>query len=175
MSNLAIHEREAARFRNLIAEERARHEKAMGGLRHELAIAEENARVCIANIDDAKVLFAEHIVYASGTYAKAGEDRVAEMEGAIADLLNGCKHLRTQFFGTKAYAHWHGQSSRHSYGYGPKHGSMIFQIGIQKPVRDRASDPLLSDEEIDAAVYYLRNLERIQAAKAEARAVALAA
>jgi len=48
---------------------------------------------------------------------------------------------------------------------GPRHGSIIFEIGLTKEARQRD----LSAEETDAAIYYLVNLERIQsAAKAPA-------
>lgn len=171
--SLAIYEREKIRIAAMIREERERHERTMKGLRGELELAASNATICATGIDDSKVLLAEHVIYVHGNYEKAGEDRVGCREAAITQLLQGGGKLKAEAFGTKSYAHWHGQRSDHTYGYGPKHGSIIFQIGLGEPVRKRETP--LTEEEIEAAVYYLRNLERIQAAQAAGLAHAAAA
>ncbi len=62
------------------------------------------------------------------------------------------------------YDRWYGQRSDHDYGMGPRHGSIIFRIGLVSDARHRE----LTSAERDAAVYYLMNLEAIQAAKVEA-------
>jgi hypothetical protein len=47
---------------------------------------------------------------------------------------------------------------------GPRHGHIIFSIGLKRDVRNR--DPqLLTDEEREACVYLLTNLEQVQSAK----------
>lgn len=171
--SLAIYEREKIRITAMIREERERHERALKGLRAELELVATNATISANGIDDSKVLHAEHVIYVRGNFEKAGEDRVGCREAAIADILQGGRRLKTEAFGTKNYAHWHGQRSDHGYGYGPKHGSIIFQIGLIKPVLEREGP--LTEEEIESAVYYLRNLERIQAAQATAALHAAAA
>jgi len=171
--SLSVYERERVKFTNAIREERERHERAMKGLRSELELAVSNATICANGIDDSKVLLAENVIYVHGNYEKAGEDRIGCREDALSDILQGGKKIKTEYFGTKNYAHWHGQRSDHSYGCGPKHGSINFQIGLIQPIRER--DGLLTEEEIEAAVYYLRNLKRIQAAKDAAATYAAAA
>ena len=174
---LAQHERRKIEVRGLITAEIDRHLKALGVLRAEFALADEAARLCVANIDADKVLLAEHVITVTGSFEKAGEDRRAMLERAIADLLAGAPKLRTAYLGTKDYAHWHGQGIECEYGYGPKHGSVIFRIELNRPVREalKQNGNPLSEEGIDAAVYYLRNIERIQAAQAAAKAAAATA
>lgn len=168
----AAYERAAAKCRQLLADERRRHESAIAALRGELQLAEEGARIAVSCFDAGKILLAEHVIDVHGLYVKAGEDRAAQREAAIADILAGGVKLKGEYFGTKDYAHWHGQSSNHPYGYGPKHGSVIFSIGLTEPVRRRDTTPPLTEEEIEAAVYYLRNLEGIQATQEAAKSAA---
>lgn len=166
-------ERRRRELHAAIGAETQRHNTTMTALRAELTDAENSIRLEADGIDQAKVMLAEHVLSVYGHYARSGEDRASVIEDAITDLLAGGVKLREQAFGTKDYAHWHGQRSDHSYGCGPRHGSLIFQVGF---TRSHLENPRpLTGDEIEAAVYYLRNLERIQAAKAAAHSTAQAA
>lgn len=174
---LADHERRKAQLSADIRAEIERHKKALEGLRSEWSLADEAARLCIANIDEAKVLLAEHVITVRGSFKSAGEDRQQVLEAAIADLLAGARRLRDRYLGTKDYAHWHGQSIECEYGMCPTHGSVIFRIELTRPLREamRQNGMPLNEEGIEAAVYYLRNIERIQEAKQSAEAAAMTA
>jgi hypothetical protein len=172
---LAEYERQKIRLAAEMQAERDNHKKRMDGLRSEFELADTQCKLLIDGIDESKVLLAEHVIHVSGQYVNAGENRSESRERAIKYLLSGGGALMHEYVGTKDYAHWHGQGSDHSYGMGPKHGTIIFSIGLCRPIRERVSNPALSEEEIDAAVYYLRNLERIQAAQRAAKDSAKAA
>jgi hypothetical protein len=120
------------------------------------------------NINVDKIKLAESIMD-FGEWARGGEDRKSVMDDAIMQLTTGLPirkdycDLWVTYFGTKNYAHWSGQRSDHTYGYGPKHGSTCFSVGLKRAVRDRKPQHLMPDE-VDACLYYLMNIERIQAA-----------
>jgi hypothetical protein len=55
--------------------------------------------------------------------------------------------LRKEYFGIKNYAGFGDQREDHPYGYGPKHGSIVFRIGRENPGDGKALD--------NDAIYYL--------------------
>lgn len=125
-------------------------------------------------IDMDMVEIAKGVVFIRGTYAKAGQDRAGALHDAIKQMATGTP-IREHYgdlwrvaFGTKSYDAWHGQRCDCEYGYGPRHGSIIFQIGITETVRKDRKHADLTPSEIEAAVYYLTNLERIQTAEQRA-------
>lgn len=122
----------------------------------------------VSGLDSDQIALAETVLRVHGSYASAGEDRASALHDAIKELsLHGGGKLWEQHFSTKNYDRWHGQRSDHGYGYGPKHGSLIFSIGLLDETRNR--DPqALTPEEVEAAVYYLTHLSRIQDAKQQA-------
>lgn len=168
---IADYERRVAELQVLHGEEILRHQKAIEGICYEKRIANEEIQRILMNLDSAIILHAEHIIYVRGNYQKAGEDRASCREGAIQQILKGGGTLFEEYYGTKNYDRWHGQGSNHPYWAGPSHGSIIFEIGLTKPVRAR-TEKTLTEEEINACIYYLRNLEKIQEANALAKAVA---
>lgn len=169
-SGIADYERRKLEIRSMINEEVQRHRSTLAALAHEYAEAEEAVRMLSTGIDGTKVLLAEHVINVRGTYAKAGSERVQALETAVQELLKGGGRLFQQYFGTKDYDGWHGQFDYHPYGFGPRHGSIIFAIGLQQTVLQH--NKVLDEEQIEAAIYYLRNIERIQAAKDGAKAAA---
>ncbi len=133
-----------------------------------------------SGIDHDKVALAKTIIVVRGSYAKGGTDRASVVVDAVRQLVTG-EPIRLYYgdlwkvaFGTKSYDRWDGQRSDHEYGCGPRHGSTIFSVGLMPEVRKMAPTDLTPDQ-IEAAVYYLTNLERIQTAEAEAKAKAEAA
>lgn len=164
-------EQEKLSLREKIADEKSRHDKAMKSLRAELEEAEAGSNLIAAGLDDSKIAVAKTVITIRGLFEKGGQDRQSVIEDAIADLLDGGPTLKATAFNTKDYAHWYGQRSDHPYGLGPRHGSIVFGVGLHQRLRT-AESPVPSDAEIDAAIYYLRNLTRIQATEAMARATA---
>lgn len=171
--NIVEQERRQQDLRIKMTAEKARHEAAMRGLRDEYELSAESQARLLAGLNDELILLAEHIIYVSGDFASAGDEKNWAVNKAIAELTAGGGLLFREYVGTKNYAHWHGQGASHPYGYGPKHGSMIFSIGLHAPVRARI-EKKISDEEASAAIYYLRNLVEIQKAQASAAAAAKA-
>lgn len=71
---------------------------------------------------------------------------------AKQDLATGCKKLKTVYFGQKRYEGFD-QREDHKYGYGPRHGYIYQSIGLRNPERE------LSDEQIEACLYTLENID----------------
>jgi hypothetical protein len=131
-------------------------------------------------IDHDKVTLAKTVLSIRGTYAKAGEDRKSVISDAVKQLSTGeparphYGDLWQYYFGTKSYDRWHGQRSDHPYHMGPGHGSIIFSVELTDRVRKNRTHADLTADEIEAAIYYLMNLERVQAAEQRAREAAAA-
>lgn len=131
-------------------------------------------------LDPEKIALARTVVFASGSYVKGGDDRASVISDAIKQLSTGepvrptYNDLWTSYFGTKSYDRWHGQRSDHPYGMGPGHGSTIFRVGIVEDVRKTRKQSDLTPDEVEAAIYYLVNLERVQAAEQTSREQAAA-
>lgn len=120
-------------------------------------------------IDLAKVSLAKTIVFAN----KRAEETIEQAKAETARLkIVEILDLWRYYFGTKSYDGWHGQREDHAYGYGPRHGSTIFRIGVNDGVRENRKQSDLTDEEVEAVIYYLTNLERIQTAESRALAAA---
>ena len=148
---------------------------------HEAAAANETARLkaeiakrqtlmsqADAGLDLARIALAETVL-AVTDYSKGGQDRDLKRQQAIRWLgtqepASGHGSLRYEFFGTKNYDGWVGQGNNCQYGYGPRHGYTCFSIGLTPDARKRDLTP----EEAGAAIYYLLNIERVQAARVPA-------
>ncbi|PYY71211.1 hypothetical protein CRX42_07280 [Pseudomonas jessenii] len=164
--NIAELERRRISLDALISEEIARHKKSIDAFKVELADANRLIAASADGIDVGVLKLAESVIEVRGSYDKAGDDRAYAVQKAIDDLANGAKNLKKAYVGTKQYAHWHGQFVECSYGMGPSHGSVIFSIGIRRSELGRD----LTDGEIEASLYYLRNLQRIQKASSQVAA-----
>lgn len=147
-AELALHEKQAA--------ERTK------DLRAKLAAATTNVRRLEVGLDQSAIARAEAVLFVAGSYAKAGEDRASARSDAIRAIVAGGGDMWDSCIGTKSYAGWHGQRCDCGYGFGPRHGSIIFNIGFRPDVLRR--DPrALTETEIEDCVYYLTHIETIQA------------
>ena len=79
------------------------------------------------------------------------EESIAEC--AIADILDGCKHLKEKFFGNKRYGGFH-QRCDCRYHYGPTYGSIVEEVGLCDPDHIPSTS-----EEIEASVYYIQSFK----------------
>lgn len=142
--------------------ERKRLEKALEDVRHNIGCAK-------AGLDLDRIGRALELVKVSGSYSRGGQDRGSVIRDAVDWLATGkCaayQGLDRANFGTKNYDRWYGQRSDHEWG-GPKHGSIVFQIGLKDRQRE------LTEEERADAIYFLLNIEGWETAKADARSVA---
>ncbi len=163
---LAELERMRVSLNTLINAENGRHNKQLSELTKDLLETKRLIAASSEGIDLDALKLAESVLEVRGTYAKAGDDRGLALQKAIDDLASGANGLKKAYVGTKQYAHWHGQFVEHGYGMGPSHGSVIFSIGIRRSELGRD----LTELEIESALYYLRNLQRIQSMAATSAA-----
>lgn len=100
---------------------------------------------------------------------KQSTERRGCVEDAINDIASGFNRLSERYFGTKNYAQWSDQREDHRYGYGPKHGSICFKIGLTGTALNKLASGGLSDYDAECAIYCLMNIDAINAANAKAR------
>lgn len=100
---------------------------------------------------------------------KQSAERRGCVEDAINDIASGFTRLSERYFGTKNYAHWSDQREDHRYGYGPKHGSICFKIGLTGTALNKLASGGLSDYDAECAIYCLMKIDAINAANAKAR------
>jgi hypothetical protein len=66
---------------------------------------------------------------------------------AAEQIAAGGGTLAQRYVGCKRYEGWF-QREDHEYGYGPRHGHIIFRVGLEASVRRRGTDARLTDDEI---------------------------
>lgn len=147
----------------LIDTEVREHKERLLKLQAELSILEQNKALADIGLDQAKVDHAKSLLYVRGTYQKAGQDREFAVKTAINLISNGGSLLFKEFVATKSYASWHGQYLTCEYGMCPRHGTLLFELGLKKEVRAKGL-PLDADE-IESCLYYLYNIEKIHEAE----------
>jgi len=81
------------------------------------------------------------------------ENVVSCLNDAIRDISNGVVFLRKQFFGCKNYSQFICQRCDCEYGYGPKHGDIVFSIGLKN------KNEKFTENEIESMLYYLNMLK----------------
>lgn len=74
---------------------------------------------------------------------------------AIEELRHGGGKLHRQYIGIKEYDRWAAQRTDCEYGYGPRHGSIWFRIGLHHP----AGGPLDDDQRL-ACIAWLNALKK---------------
>lgn len=121
-----------------------------------------------ALLDNSKISLARTILVIRGQYANGGDDRASVVQDAIRFFVDGprpYKDLRNCYFGTKSYDRWFGQRHDGPYGTGPTYGSTIFSIGLLPNARSREA---FAPEELEACLYFLTRLEKIQSVEGAA-------
>lgn len=103
------------------------------------------------------VQWARSFGFDCGLWQETGPRRTSgdvyrQIDRAIEDMQAGCPVMRREYFGIKSYAEWPSQIENHTYGFGPKHGSIWFSIGLKTPSVD------LTDEQTIACIRWLRAL-----------------
>jgi hypothetical protein len=140
--------------------ERDRLTKALADVGHQIGCAK-------AGLDQGRINNALTLLKVRGSYVRGGQDRGSVIRDAVDWLATGKCANYYQFdqadFGTKSYDRWHGQRSDHEWG-GPRHGSIIFQIGL----KDRRRE--MTEEERSDAIYFLLNIEAWENAQSQQEA-----
>lgn len=119
----------------------------------------EQERIIAIGIDLDKIELGRSILrihgnpYAMNNDIHKDSDTIAQC--AIRDILDGCKHLHRRYFGNKVYAHFY-QRCDCEYGLGPTYGDIVDYVGLKEPGKE------LTDDEVEAAVYYLTVWPKLQ-------------
>jgi hypothetical protein len=99
--------------------------------------------------------------------------RATALAEAKADLANGGDKIGRCYFGVKNYDGFGDQRNDSEYGMGPRHGSIVFSIGLTPALRQRVrTGPALEDHEIEDALYLLSSLPKIEQLRAEQKVAA---
>jgi hypothetical protein len=131
-------------------------------------------------IDADKVALAKTIISIRGLYANGGDDRKSVISDAVKQLSTGSPCAFTMATcGTTISARNHMTAGTVNAvitltTWGRATGSIIFSVELTDRVRKNLTYADLTPDEIEAAIYYLMNLERVQAAEQRAREVAAA-
>ena len=107
---------------------------------------------------------AERFVRVSGKLPKLDildttSQRHRLLQEAMLDLANGCPRLSKEYFGIKNYDGFGDQRSDHTYGYGPKHGSIVFRVSLTN------SESIPHGNDLEDCLYYLGNFQKVQQAE----------
>lgn len=127
-----------------------------------IAALEQRIRELNANFDMTKLFEGRRLLHITGKYIPGEGDHDSVVADAIKWFATGepASHVSSlgegTYYGVKNYAHWSGQRSDHPQWAGPRHGSLVFRIGL----RDHTK--VVAPDEAEACLYYLHNLEKIQ-------------
>lgn len=127
-------------------------------------LVEEEALMA-GGVDTERLNHGLHVIHISGDYRRYGGEAAGCVIAAKADLATGAKKLKREYFGAKNYAHWTGQRSDHTYGFGPTHGSIVFSIGLTKAARKME----LTEQMVEDALYVLANIDKVLDARIAAK------
>ncbi len=148
-----------------ITEEKERHKKQLAGLEADLRQVEDERTHALAGTAPDTRRLATHVVEVTGMGGRgAPSDDLPDPKNiiadAVADIAAGAPKLRERYFGRKFYSGYD-QREDHLYNYGPKHGTIVFSVGLTQEARKRLNDGgELTGDEKDAAITYLLNLAK---------------
>ena len=124
-----------------------------------------------AGIDLDTINLARTVIFVRGAYSRGGTDRKSVLDDAITEIATqraaNSRGLDAVNLGTKSYDRWSGQRCDCKPGCGPRHGSIVFQVGLTEEARKRGGVAALTDDEREAAIYMLSRLEAVQKAEAQ--------
>lgn len=107
--------------------------------------------IYMQGVDMAKILISERCLEFKSGFNRFNENII---NMAINDISLKRDEMREEYFGIKDYAHFRGQEVQCKYNYGPKHGHVVFRVGLTPSAIKNG----LSDEERNACLYYLNLL-----------------
>lgn len=133
------------------------------GLNKTIERADYIIRIAESGFDADQLVIAQRVVnvkWIGPTGLRRDTNEVhACFNSARQAVREGGAVLLTSYLGVKAYDQFASQAVTCQYGYGPRHGSVWFSIGLQPEYWARAEKPLTEDE-ILAAVSYLTAVEQ---------------
>ncbi len=142
-------------------------------------LAEAETLIAICGIDYERLERGRQIIDVRGEVSAARRGmrgdgagvRLQALADAKADLANGGDEIGRRYFGVKNYDAFGDQRTDCEYGMGPRHGSIVFSIGLTPALRQRVrTGPHLEDQEIEDALYLLSALPKIEELRGEQKA-----
>lgn len=122
-------------------------------LDREIASLEVTKQLVLKNFTPEKIADAKQLLKVRGIrHFRYGDTRKAVL-AAIDDIAHGVVKLRTEYIGCKNYDGFYCQREDHKYGYGPRHGSTVFEIGLRDPSHT------FSDYDIEVCLYFLNIIQ----------------
>lgn len=148
-------EQSRQKIENEIKSMSIRHKEEKNKIDNELQHINKEIALHCASLDPEKIHLAESLIRIEGLKWRKSGDCPNAIKDAINDIVDGCVKIRREYFGCKNYDRWTCQRNDSQYGYGPRHGSIVFRIGLKNTNKD------FSEDELEAMIYYLRNLDII--------------
>lgn len=159
-SSLAQASSQIKELRTALATENKRHKEETERISAELAKWQEAGALLLANIGPERVAHGREVIRVRGTWTgSVAQKRL--VSHACEEVAAGGGKLKGVFFGLKDYDRFHEQREDHNYGMGPRHGHIVFAIGLLK------RDVELTPVEVEDALYYLGNLDAVQKASSD--------
>lgn len=177
MTDLTTLYRQLDALRNTRRQAVEDHEAAVRAFDREIADIQRTILQASAGLDTAAIKRGEAVLDINGkaTEVRNGMHsdqnrrgvRKGAVESAKTDLArNSGARLAGEYVGVKNYDGFGDQREDHRYGMGPRHGSIVFRIGLQDDVRARLRDGgSLTPQEIEDALYLLTVLPMIEEAQ----------
>ena len=149
-------------------------DKQQKELKSKIQEVQTQIKMLNSGLDLGKIRSAEAIIYVAGKYLNGGTARNTVINDVIAWFCElepvNYPNLWQRYAATKDYDRWSGQRQDCEYGFVPKHGRIVFEIGIHRDLRqawpaDTKPSHAFAPSDIEAVVYYLNNIERIELTK----------
>jgi len=180
MRNGTVQLQDIIRRRSELTEDRSARVKAHNEFLHatasELGKLDEAEALLVVGVDVDRIARGRQIIDIQGevsdarrgVYGDGSGVRAQTLADAKADLANGGTLIGTRYFGVKNYDGFGDQRADCEYGMGPRHGSIVFRIGLTRALQQRVrTGPHLECHEIEDALYLLSALPSIEALRAE--------
>lgn len=130
------------------------HEENLKNLNMRLVQLRERLNYSKASLDQEKVRSGLSVVSITGRLSsQVRRDAVGD---AINALASGGNVLKKRFIGVKNYSSFGDQRCDCEYGFGPKHGHIVFKVGLTTDCRQ-----VITGDQVEAAIYVLLNIDEV--------------
>jgi hypothetical protein len=126
--------------------ENERHYIAAETITRKIVKTQREKGIYLKGIDLEKIKIAESVLHVRGL---KNDFDINLTHKAIRGIALGDGEIQKKYYGVKDYAGYTHQGSDCEYGYDPRHGEIVFSIGLRNPPHEFTS------EEIECCLYYL--------------------
>lgn len=159
-------EQERAALSDKRKNEIAQHASRIADIDARLKQIAERTSLLTSGVDRARRIVEVRGDATKSVHGRDWDQRQENVRGkAVGDarrwLANNATRLQECYIGVKNYSGFGDQREDHSYGTGPRHGSIVFSIGLTPEARNRT----LTSDEIEDALYLLHVLPAIATAE----------